>query len=552
MWSRKVIGSLKHRRSSSTAGSWKKTSAIGGRRIVFEPLEDRRLLSVGMLHPETTGQAAALLASSLSPGSALSAMSNAAISDAAATIPTISQVAILQTTGRITWNVFDPLGVAGSALQIDGVTVAVAGPFAASNGGVNFSGSFGPLLAGTHRYLITASDTGGNTASATNQFTVAGPAISQVVASETSGRMTWNVVSPNGVASSTLQIDGTAIPNVSGPFAASNGGVNFSAPLGTLTASTHSFAIKATDRAGNTLTSTGTFTISAGPIISNVAVSQSTGRISWNVSGMNPVASSTLAIDGTPVSNLSGPFVSPSGGVNFSGPLGTLSVGSHTYLITAIDTAHNVSTSTATFNITSTTSSGPTISQVVVSQSTGRVSWNVVDASGVASSTLAIDGAPIFGVSGPFTASSGVNFSAPLGILADGTHTLTITATGNDKITSNFSETFTTSATTTGTGPTIDNIIVSGPSGTITWNASDPNGVVAANTTLTIDGIAVTPINGPSGTPTSANFSASLGLLNAGTHSFTITATDTLSNTSTLSATFNLARKPALARRLAT
>jgi hypothetical protein len=542
MWSRKIIESSKHRRSSSAAGSWKKTSAIGGRRIVFEPLEDRRLLSVGMLHAENTSQAAALLASSLSPGSASSvANSNAAISTAAATLPSISQVAFSQAQARITWNVLDALGVASSALQIDGVTVAVAGPFAASNGGVNFSGSFGQLSKGPHTYLITATDTAGNASSATAQFNVAGPAISQVAVSQPSGRITWNVVSPNSVTSTTLQIDGTALP-VSGPFAASSGGANFSGPLGSLTPGSHSFTITAIDTVGNTSTNTGTFTINAGPIISKVAVSQSSGRISWNLAGINRVATTTLQIDGTLVPSLSGPFASSSGGVNFSGPLGSPSVGSHTYLITAIDTANNVSTSTAAFNITASTSSGPTISQVAVSQTTGRVSWNVLDSSGVASSTLSIDGVAVLGVLGPFTAlsGSGVNFSGPLGTLTSGDHTLSIAATGNDNVTSTFSETFTTDPTTTGTGPTIGNIIVSGPSGTITWTASDSDGVVAANSTLTIDGIAVTPITGPSGTPTSANFSASLGLLNAGSHSFAITATDTLSNTSTLSATFNL------------
>ena len=223
MWSRKIIGSSKHRRSSSTAGSWKKTSAIGGRRIVFEPLEDRRLLSVGMLHAENASQAAAILASSQSPGSTSAvADANAAIS-AAAAAPSISQVTFSQATGNITWNVLDGQGVASSGLQIDGVSVAVAGPFAASNGGVNYSASFSQLSKGQHTYLISASDTAGNSSSATGQFNVAGPVISQVAVSQSSGRITWNVVSPNTVTSTTLQIDATTISNVSGPFTASSG-----------------------------------------------------------------------------------------------------------------------------------------------------------------------------------------------------------------------------------------------------------------------------------------------------------------------------------------
>ncbi len=75
------------------------------------------------------------------------------------------------------------------------------------------------------------------------------------------------------------------------------------------------------------------------------------------------------------------------------------------------------------------TNSGPTIRQVAVSQAKGRISWNAVDPDGVASSTLKIDGKTVSNVSGPYAATSGVNFSAAYGALAVGDHTYTITAT---------------------------------------------------------------------------------------------------------------------------
>ena len=72
---------------------------------------------------------------------------------------------------------------------------------------------------------------------------------------------------------------------------------------------------------------------------------------------------------------------------------------------------------------------GPLISQVAVSQAKGRISWNCFDTQGVKSSSIQIDGKAAANVYGPYKASSGVNFSAPLSSMAAGPHTYTITAT---------------------------------------------------------------------------------------------------------------------------
>ena len=104
-------------------------------------------------------------------------------------------------------------------------------------------------------------------------------------------------------------------------------------------------------------------------------------------------------------------------------------VGDHTYAIQATDSKGVSCTSTGTFTVVAPPSSDPTIGLVVVSQSKGKISWNVLDPDGVASSTLSIDGTSVPNVSGPYTASSGVNYSAPLGSLSVGDHPYTITAT---------------------------------------------------------------------------------------------------------------------------
>jgi large repetitive protein len=539
MWSREVIGSPARPRSSSVAGSGKNAFAARGRRAIFEQLEDRRLLSVGVLHPQSTGQAALLAGSLLGESTPSSVASNAApILQAAAAGPVIGQVVVSMAKAKISWNVSDTLPV-GATLQIDGVLAqGVSGPFPGASGGVNFSAPIRVLSLGSHSFLITATDAANFSTTFSGTLNVTAPIISQVTVSLTTGKISWNAASSNGVAFSTLRIDGVTVPNVGGPFANPSGGVNFSAPLGSLTGGQHTYVITATDTINNSSTATNTFNINAtGPVIGQVGISQASGRISWNVSGVLSVAASSLLIDGKSVSPISGPFTAPSGGFNFSAPLGTLSVGSHTYRITVTDSFNNSSTATASFDIGSPTpGTGPTISQVVVSQLTGRISWNAADPDGVTSSTLTIDGAAVSGVLGPFSAPSGVNFSAPIGFLADGTHSFTITATDGANNTSSFSDTFAVGAST-GSGPTISQVLVSGPADTITWHAADSDGV--ASSTLTIDHNAVTVV-GPGGTPTSADFSASLGLLNSGPHTFTITTTDVPGNVSTLTANFTL------------
>ena len=145
--------------------------------------------------------------------------------------PTIGQVVIVQTIGKMSWNAVDPDGVASSTLAIDGTVVSkVAGPFTAAFG-VNYSAPLGLLTVGDHTYTITATDKAGHTStsSATITVTAQGPTIGQVVVSQAKGRISWNAVDPDGVAGSTLSIDGKPVSNVAGPFAAASG-VNFRRP----------------------------------------------------------------------------------------------------------------------------------------------------------------------------------------------------------------------------------------------------------------------------------------------------------------------------------
>ena len=104
--------------------------------------------------------------------------------------PTIGGVMVVTAQGLITWNVQDSDGIAGSALRIDGSTVSkIYGPYTAPSG-VNYSGVFGTLSAGTHNYTITATDKFGSLSQYTGQFSIAGnagPTISGVAVVEATG-----------------------------------------------------------------------------------------------------------------------------------------------------------------------------------------------------------------------------------------------------------------------------------------------------------------------------------------------------------------------------
>ena len=147
----------------------------------------------------------------------------------------------------------------------------VGGPYAAASG-VNFSASYGTLAAGSHAYIITATDKLGNVSTLNGTFTLRahrrhnrpGPTIGSVAVSQANGKISWNAVDSDGVASSTLKIDGNTISNVGGPYAAASG-VNFSASYGTLAAGSHAYTITATDKLGNVSTLNGTFTLTAPP-----------------------------------------------------------------------------------------------------------------------------------------------------------------------------------------------------------------------------------------------------------------------------------------------
>jgi hypothetical protein len=354
------------------------------------------------------------------------------------------------------------------------------------------------------------------------------PTISGVVASASSGKLTWNAADSSGIASSGLTVGGVVVTNVGGPWTDTTG-LDYSWAYGSMAAGTYAYTITATDVLGNASQYTGTLTIGAptGPTMSKVAVSAAQGVITWNAAAGSGTATCSLTLDGASVTNVYGPWAATSG-AGYEGVIGTVADGTHTYVITATDGAGNKSQYTGWFVAGTTT---PTINNVVLSANQNTMSWNAAAVTGVKSATLTIDGSAVSTVTGPWNAPSGENFQATWGALGSGSHTYAISVTSGAGVTTRSAGVFAVS------GPSIGSIVVSTATGWLTWNAGSSNGV--ASTTLSIDGSGIA-VCGPYAAASGFNYSGALGSLATGSHTYVITATDNSGRYSQFSGAFQV------------
>ena len=466
--------------------------------------------------------------------------------------PTINQVvvAISAATPVITWSAVDTAGIAKTTLQVDGKLVsAICGPY-----GTYYAGILPKLTAGSHTYVIQATNAASTPVSMqyTGTFSVAtnqAPTIGSVVVALTNNPpvITWEAADADGIASTSLTVDGKSVGGIYGPYGTKYDG-DYAGMLGTLAAGNHTFAIHVTDSnaAPASADYTGSFTVAAtqpaltnpAPIIDSVVVALTNNPpvITWSAADADGIASASLTVDGKSVGGIYGPYGTKYDG-DYAGMLGTLAAGNHTFAIHVTD-SNAVSASadyTGSFTVAA-TQPGPTIGSVVVALTNNPpvITWSVADADGISATSITIDGknpAPVFG---PYGTKYAADYGSALGALAAGSHTYVIHATNaaGVPVSTQLTGSFTVAAATTVQAPSITNIVIAEYNGNgdgiiqaneqfiVSWTAIDPDGIFS--TSASVDTLPAKAVYGPYGNDYSAVFNP----LTAGNHTIAIKATD--------------------------
>ena len=371
----------------------------------------------------------------------------------------------------------------------------------------------------------------------------AGPLKTGTLESNEALKITWAASSQTGsVAKQVLTVDGQQFSAINGPY----GGTYFSCPIGIIAAGQHTYTIQATDsKTTDTITGSFDVTAAAGPTITNVVVAEATAPrdgnlasneklvITWAASSPSRIVSQTVQLDGFTIAPINGPY----SGLYFSCQIGLLSVGNHTYKITATDSLGATSTSNGTFTVVAPSPLG--ISNSVVAQASGTmtsvlasdeslvITWAATSSARIASQTVNVDGTAISTINGPY---GGMFYSCPIGTWAVGTHTYQIKS--SDSFLNQFSSTGTftvvapppptvSSVVVAETGTTTNGVLESNQPLEITWAAASIRGI--ASQTVQIDGTNIVPIAGPY---SGLNYYCLIGMWSAGSHTYQITATD--------------------------
>ncbi|WP_413499167.1 BapA/Bap/LapF family large adhesin [Buttiauxella gaviniae] len=344
----------------------------------------------------------------------------------------------------------------------------------ATDGTWNFTPPVGsPLTNGNHAFTVTATDSAGNVSSPSNTFNIivdtAAPTAPIVIqAFDDVGPVTGALVNGQSTNDNQPLLSGTAEAN--SIVSISDNGVF----LDTVTASAtgtwsytppvrndgqHIFTATSTDAAGNVGAVSGSFTltidtstpvtpalptvyddVAGGVFNANLTNGQVTNDARPTISGTGEVGTTITILDGgTPI----GTVTVPAGGSWTFTPTTPLPTGLHTITLTATDAAGNVSGPTAGFAITvdTTAPTTPVISSIV-DDVAGGVANNALGSGQVTN-----DNRPT--LNGTAEAGSTVNiydngalyttviadgsgnwtYTSPTAVLAEGSHTFTVTAT---------------------------------------------------------------------------------------------------------------------------
>ncbi len=463
---------------------------------------------------------------------------------------------------------------AGSTVTIKDGTTVLGTTTAATNGTWSFT--TGALADGSHTFSATATDAAGNVSTATTLTltvdTVAPTASTLVV---TNDNVTPNVTIPTGSTTndSTPVLSGTAEANatvtvydgttVLGTTTASSTGA-WSFTTSSLSNGTHPLSVKVTDAAGNISPSSTAVTVTVDTVAPTTPTLVVTNDVTDKVIASGGSTNDTTpTLTGTAEANstvkiydngtLLGTTTASSTGT-WSYVSSVLATGSHPLTVTSTDAAGNVSTAaSSTVVIDTTAPAAVTVTAInndgsspVTIANNGTTNDNTPELTGTAEagSTVNIyNGTVLLGTT---TASSTGTWTFISSTLADGLHTLNVTATdaaGNVSPTTAVTFTIDTVAPAAITNLTVtDN--VGSIQGTLTNGATTDDktptlaGTAEANATIEIyDGTTLLGTTTASGT---GAWSYTTAALADGTHTLSVKAEDAAGNVSPSSSTFSI------------
>ncbi|MCG2586901.1 Ig-like domain-containing protein, partial [Massilia sp. TS11] len=374
------------------------------------------------------------------------------------------------------------------------------------NGAAATSSYTAPGTDGTYTVVVTDTDTAGNTASASITFTldqtIATPTVS--LSNDTGSSPTDKITKDGALSFSTAAVDVTRSYSVDGGAAASS----YTAPTAD---GAHTVVVTDTDTAGNTASTSITFTLDNTIATPTVALSNDTGASSTDrVTSDASLSFSTKAGDVTRSYSIDGSTAS-----SYTAPT---SAGMHTVVVTDTDVAGNTASTSITFSLV-TSVTAPTISLV---SDTGSNTTDKLSNNGNLNFSSA--GA---GITRSYTVngSSVASYSVPS---TDGVYTVVVTDT--DAGGNSASGTITFTLDTTIATPTIS---LSNDTGSNTTDKISKDGALSFSTAAGD----VTRRYSVDGGAAASSFSAPTA---DGAHTVVVTDTDAAGNTASASITYTL------------
>jgi large repetitive protein len=283
--------------------------------------------------------------------------------------PTIAAAAVVEAAAgngtlessdklKMRWTAASSNGIASQIVTVDGKTITPI----THGSGPNYSSTIGAWSAGTHNYVITATDAKGTSANFSGTFSVAatpaatptitGVSVAEAIATSDAALMSnqplvigWKTTSANKLRSQSVTIDGRLV----GAISRQNASSLYSSTIGAWSAGAHTYTIVATDAKGLSASLSGTFEVVAAVVtpllITHATVAETYPAtnsalepgelltILWSTgTSLNgiAIASQTITIDGRKVASLAGSGKK----TDYSSAIGAWSAGAHNYVIT--------------------------------------------------------------------------------------------------------------------------------------------------------------------------------------------------------------------------